>query len=141
MNDTFEISSEKTLLDIPFIVAFIQSSYWGGDRSEQEIRTSLKHSLCFGVYLNQKQIGFARVVTDQAFFGFLADVFIIEDYRGLGYGQKLVKFVMKDKRLQSIRRFMLATKDAHSLYESYGFERLNAEDQENLMRLRTKLAL
>ena len=135
MRKSFEYSSEASRLDVPLIVEFIQSSYWGAGRTQQEIETSLKHSICFGVYDVNKQVGFARVVTDQAFFGFLADVFVIEEYRGLGIGKKLVRYVLDDSRLASIRRFMLATKDAHSLYEAYGFQRLTPEDQQNLMRL------
>jgi N-acetylglutamate synthase-like GNAT family acetyltransferase len=117
------------------IVEFIQSSYWGAGRTQQEIETSIDHSICFGVYDGNKQVGFARVVTDQAFFGFLADVFLVEEYRGHGLGKKLVHYVMSDPRLASIRRFMLATKDAHSLYEAYGFQQLSEEDQQSLMRL------
>jgi GNAT superfamily N-acetyltransferase len=135
MSKEIRFSTVASELDVPMIVEFIQLSYWGAGRRQQEIETSIKHSICFGAYDNSQQVGFARVVTDQAFFGFLVDVFVLEEYRRLGIGKKLIRYVLDDPRLASIRRFMLATKDAHSLYEANGFQRLTLEDQQNLMRL------
>ena len=85
---------------------------------------SLEHSLCFGVYLDGRQIGFARVVTDFATFAWLADVFIVEEKRGQDFGKKLVAAVLAHPRLQGLRRFQLGTRDAHGLYGQFGFKPL-----------------
>jgi GNAT superfamily N-acetyltransferase len=93
------------------------------------IEKSLKHSLCFGVYENQTQIGFARVVTDHATFAYLADVFILESHRGHGLGRWLVQTILEHSDLQGLRRWMLGTRDAHGLYAKFGFVPLENPDR------------
>jgi N-acetylglutamate synthase-like GNAT family acetyltransferase len=89
---------------------------------------SIANSLCFGAYEGDEQIGFARVVTDKATFAHLMDVFILSAYRGRGYGKELVRVVMSHPDLQGLRKFTLHTADAHSLYEQFGFRRVEGED-------------
>ena len=89
----------------------------------------LKESLCFGVFENDKQVGFARMITDKATFAYLADVFIIEEYRGLGLSKWLMEVIMSHPDLQGLRRMMLATRDAHELYKKFGFTPLNNVDR------------
>lgn len=115
------ISTDKSLLDINVIFNFLSGSYWANGRSINTIKKSIENSLCFGVYTGNKQIGFARIITDYSTFLYIADVFILEEYRGRGYSKKLLKTIEEFPELQNIRRWMLATKDAHGLYEQFGF--------------------
>ncbi|MNZ85602.1 Acetyltransferase (GNAT) family protein [compost metagenome] len=123
------ISDDKSLLDFTAIKGFLAQSYWGNHRSEDTVTRSIQHSLCYGVYDNSKQIGFARVVTDFATMYWLCDVFIDEAYRGQGIGKRLVEAIITSDELKGIMG-VLGTKDAHELYEQYGFTR----DQERIMR-------
>ena len=129
MKDKFIISTEKEKLDIDFIHSFLTRSYWAEGISKEVIKRSIDGSLCFGVFENEKQIGFARMITDKATFAYLADVFIIEEYRGLGLSKWLMEVIMSYPELQSLRRMMLATRDAHSLYEKFGFTQLTNPDR------------
>jgi GNAT superfamily N-acetyltransferase len=108
---------------------FLSSAYWANQRTRDTILKSLEHSLCFGLYHHQNQIGLARVVTDYATFTYLCDVFVLEEYRGRGLGKYLMQTVIAHPDLIGIRRFMLATRDAHGLYEQYGFESLSAPER------------
>jgi N-acetylglutamate synthase-like GNAT family acetyltransferase len=123
------INSDKNKLDIDFIHSFLTDSYWAEGISKEIIEKSIEGSLCFGVYENTRQIGFARVITDKATFAYLADVFIDENYRGRGLSKKLITLIMAQPDLQKLRRFMLATKDAHGLYSQYGFSPLTNADR------------
>ncbi len=116
------ISTEKERLDIDFIHQFLTDVYWAKGRTKEEVITTIEHCLNFGVYIDNTQIGFARVLTDYAVFGYLMDVFIIEEHRGNGYAKMLVKTIMEHKDLQRIKRWMLATYDAHGLYKQFGFD-------------------
>jgi len=116
------ISDDKARLDRPLIHAFLNGrSYWAKAVPMEIVERSIEHSLCFGMYQADRQIGFARAVTDFTTFAWLADVFILEEARGSGYGKKLVAAIMAHPGLQGLRRFMLGTRDAHKLYEQYGF--------------------
>ena len=117
----FTITTEKEKLDIDLIHSFLNRTYWAEGISKETIRRSIEGSLCFGVYENDKQIGFARMITDRATFAYLADVFIIEEYRGRGLSKWLMEVIMSHPDLQRLRRMILATKDAHGLYEKFGF--------------------
>ena len=119
---TYSISADKALLDIPMIHAYLSgSSYWARGRSLEIVTKSVEHSLCFGVFLSDRtQVGFARVVTDYATFAWLCDVFILEEHQGRGLGKRLVEVVVSHPDLIHIKRILLATKDAHQLYERYG---------------------
>jgi len=116
------ISDDKARLDRPFIHQFLsQRSYWAQDVAMEVVDRSIEHSLCFGLYKAGRQIGFARAVTDFATFAWLADVFIVEEERGSGYGKKLVAAIVAHPGLQHLRRIVLGTRDAHILYGQYGF--------------------
>ena len=115
------ISTDQDLLNIDFIHEFLTNAYWAEGRSKQEVVQSIENSMCFGIYVERKQIGFARLLTDYVVFGYLMDVFIAENYRGLGYAKLLMKAIVEHPDLQNIDRWMLATKDAHGLYKQFGF--------------------
>jgi GNAT superfamily N-acetyltransferase len=134
MEDIF-ISTDRERLDIPMIHQYLsERSYWGKGRSLETVRQSIANSLCFGVYDDSgKQLGFARVATDYAVFGWLMDVFILEDYRGKGLGKLLIKAVTENPALKNLRRIGLGTADAHGLYEQYGFTGLSKP--QNMMEL------
>jgi N-acetylglutamate synthase-like GNAT family acetyltransferase len=117
----FIISTEKEKLDIDLIHSFLNRTYWAEGISKEIIRRSIEGSLCFGVFENDKQVGFARMITDKATFAYLADVFIIEEYRGRGLSKWLMEVIMSHPDLQGLRRMILATKDAHGLYKQFGF--------------------
>ncbi|WP_378179067.1 GNAT family N-acetyltransferase [Aquimarina sp. SS2-1] len=118
------ISTENSKLDIDFIHQFLTNTYWAKGRTKEEVITSIEHCFNFGVYLNEQQIGFARVLTDYTVFGYLMDVFIIEKHRGKGYSKILIKTILEHPELQRIKRWMLATADAHGLYQQFGFDAL-----------------
>lgn len=119
----FLYSTDKSKLNLDYIHHFLsKESYWAKNIPMNIVKTSIEGSLCFGVYENNKQIGFARVITDYATFGYLADVFIDKDYRGRGLSKELMTFIMEQDVVKKLRRFMLATLDAHSLYAQFGFE-------------------
>ena len=120
----FTISTDSTKLQLGAIAAFLSTSYWAHQRSVATIQRSLEGSLCFGVYQSGRQIGLARVVTDHATFAYLCDVYILEPQRGLGLGKWLMQTVLEHPELRGVRRFMLATRDAHELYMQYGFKPL-----------------
>jgi N-acetylglutamate synthase-like GNAT family acetyltransferase len=121
IKDGFVISTEKEKMDIDLIHSFLTRSYWAEGISKEIIKRSIEGSLCFGVFENNKQAGFARMITDKATFAYLADVFIIEEYRGLGLSKMLMEVIMSHPDLQGLRRMILATKDAHGLYKQFGF--------------------
>lgn len=119
---TPRISTNKNELNLAFIHEFLTSSYWAKGRTLSEVKNTLKHSLCFGIYLGKKQIGFARVVSDYVIFAYLMDVFIIEEYRGKGYASLLIDHILNHNLLNGIKRWGLITRDAHFLYKKFGFE-------------------
>jgi len=126
MNKLPEISTDKTKLDLQVIHQYLSTeSYWAQGRTMETIIKSIENSLCFGVYLDEKQIGFARVVTDYAVFAWVMDVFILSDYRGRGYGKKLMQAIINHDELQNLKRWGLGTDDAHGLYEQFGFTPLS----------------
>jgi len=123
------ISDDKQLLDVTLIYNYLSNeSYWANGIGLDVVKTSIEHSLCMGIYLNNKQIGFCRMVTDYSTFGYLGDVFILDEYRGFGYSKLLVEKMMKHEKLQGIRRFMLATFDAHNLYSKFEFNALEKSE-------------
>lgn len=131
----FLYSSDKEKLDVNYIHHYLSAeSYWAKNIPIEIVKKSIDGSLCFGVYYQEKQIGFARVITDYATFGYLADVFIDKHYRGKGLGKELMKFIMKQDVIKKLRRFMLATLDAHSLYAQFGFE--SQEGNKRLMSIK-----
>ena len=122
--DTLLISTDPTRLDVNAICDFLSRAYWAAGRKREVIEKSLQNSLVFGVYDSEHQIGLARVVTDYATFAWLCDVFVDEQHRGRGIGKWLMATILDHPQLQGLRRFLLATRDAHGLYSQFGFEPL-----------------
>ncbi len=121
----FIVSTDKSLLQIDAIQEFLtKESYWAKERTREQTATAIKNSLCFGVYAGEKQIGFARVVSDFATFAYIGDVYIVQEFRGRGLSKKLMEAMLAHPDLQGLRRWILATRDAHELYEKFGFHAL-----------------
>lgn len=121
----FTISTARDRLQIEAIHRFLsEESYWASNRTKEQTETAIKNSLPFGVYKGENQIGFARIVTDYATFAYLGDVYILESFRGQGLSKWLMETIVGHPNLQGFRRWVLATKDAHTLYEKFGFHQL-----------------
>ena len=118
------VSTDKTKLNIPFIQNFLKDVYWAAGRTMEEVQTTIDSSFCFGIYLDEKQIGFCRVITDYVVFAYVMDVFIDENHRGKGYSSILINAMMTESKLQEVKIWRLATSDAHFLYEKFGFNSL-----------------
>jgi GNAT superfamily N-acetyltransferase len=130
--DDFMISTDPSKFDIPYIHEFLaERSYWAEGIPIETVQASIKGSVCFGVYREGRQIGFARVITDKATFGYLADVFIDENYRGQGLSKWLMETILSHSELQGFRSWQLATRDAQGLYAQFGFRPL--EDPQRIM--------
>jgi len=130
IKDDFIISTDKTKLDVVLIHHYLGTeSYWAKNIPMQIVEKSIEGSFCFGIYHSDKQVGFARVITDHATFAYLADVFVIEKYRGRGLSKWLMEVIMDHPGLQGLRRWLLATKDAHGLYAQFGFTPLDKPDR------------
>ena len=123
------VSTDKSKLHVPFIQNFLKDIYWAAGRTIEEVQTTIDASFCFGIYLDEEQIGFARVVTDYLVFAYLMDVFITEKHRGNGYSSILINAMMTEPQLQQIKIWRLATSDAHFLYEKFGFTALAHPDK------------
>lgn len=118
------ISTDLADFDINAIHAYLSSSYWAAGISRELVERSIAHSLCFGVFAGEKQIGFAHAVTDRATFAYIADVYILPEYQGQGLGKRLMHAITTHPDLQGLRRWSLVTRDAHGLYAQFGFESL-----------------
>lgn len=122
----FTIATDPARFDVAVIHGFLTRSYWAEGIAEATVRRAIAHSLCFGVFEGQRQVGFARVVTDRATFAYLADVFIVEPCRGQGLARWMLQLILDHPDLQQLRRWILATRDAHQLYQHLGFTALAA---------------
>ena len=118
------VSTDKSKLDIPFLQDFLKDVYWAAGRTLEEVQTTVDTSFCFGIYLEEKQIGFCRVITDYVVFAYVMDVFIDEKHRGKGYSSILINAMMTEPQLQQVKIWRLATSDAHFLYQKFGFTSL-----------------
>ena len=127
--DSLLISTDPARLDLDVICDFLSRAYWAQGRPRERIELSLQNSLVFGVYERRRQIGLARVVTDYATFVWLCDVFVDERYRGHGIGKWLMATILSHPDLQGLRRFLLATRDAHGLYAQFGFTPLGSPER------------
>ncbi|MCP5496195.1 MAG: GNAT family N-acetyltransferase [Leptospiraceae bacterium] len=124
-NGEYKIRTNKELLQIDLILDYlVNQSYWAKNRTAEQMQTVIENSLCFGLYRESRQIGFARVVTDFATFAYLGDVYVLPEFQGEGLGKWLIEVVVNHPDLQGFRRWILATRDAHMLYEKYGFTEL-----------------
>lgn len=115
------VSSDPSRLDLDVIHEFLARSYWAAGIPRDVMARALEHSLCFGAYEEGRQVGFARVITDRATYGYVADVFVLESHRGMGVGKRLMACIVSHPELQGLRRWTLFTRDAHGLYRQYGF--------------------
>jgi GNAT superfamily N-acetyltransferase len=121
-DSSFQVSTDRTQLDVPMIYRYLsENSTWAVGISRPVVERAIENSLCFGGYIDGRQIAFARVITDYATTAHLADVFVIPEYRGHGYAKQLIRVIMDHPSLQKLRRFTLNTTDAHSLYTRFGF--------------------
>ena len=130
MFETFEregysISTDPAKLDLDAIYSYLVRAYWCEGIPRQTMERAIANSLCFGLFRAKDQVGFARVVTDSATFAYLCDVYVLEHHRGKGLGKWLMECVMGHPALQGLRRFSLATRDAHGLYRQFGFRELS----------------
>ncbi|WP_295902745.1 GNAT family N-acetyltransferase [uncultured Bdellovibrio sp.] len=125
----YAISDDKNLLNLAAIHQFLSTCYWAMGIPKALIERSIEESLCFGVYYNKEQVGFARVITDKATFAYLCDVYILEAHRQKGLSKKMLTTIMKHPDLQGLRRFTLVTRDAHGLYKQFGFRELSTPDR------------
>jgi GNAT superfamily N-acetyltransferase len=118
----FELSTDPARLDRALVHRFLcDQSYWASGVPREIVDRAIEHSLCFGVYRDGAQAAFARVVSDRATFAYLADVFVLREWRDDGLGQWMIGVILRHPDLQGLRRFLLATKDAHGLYARFGF--------------------
>ena len=132
-----QISTDKSRLDIEVIHAYLTNSYWAEGRTVEAIKKSIDHSICFGVYLDNQQVGLARVVSDLTVFAYIMDVFILDEHKGNGYGKQLMKSIMSYEDLADVENWFLRTMDAQGLYTQFGFTEL--EFPERSMAKRTKI--
>jgi GNAT superfamily N-acetyltransferase len=128
MSSQYEISTDRSRLDITLIFDFLRSSYWAQGISRTVVERSIEHSLCFGAFHGGRQAGFARVITDYATVAYVADVFVVPEHRGRGVSKVLMRSIIAHPDLQGFRRILLATRDAHGLYAQFGFEPLAHPD-------------
>jgi len=126
----FTIRTDVSFLQIDTIHKFLsEESYWAKERTCEQTQRAIENSLSFGVYKGEKQIGFARVVTDYSTFAYIGDVFILIEFRGQGLSKWLMETIVNYPELQNLRRWILATRDAHELYEKFGFRELKAPER------------
>ena len=131
----YRVSTDPLLLDIVMIHQYLsEESYWAQNIPIEIVQRSISNSFCFGIYLNDQQVGFGRLVTDKATFAYLADVFILPDHRGKGLSKLLLATMHAHPELQGLRRWMLGTKDAHDLYKQFGWKALSEEQFARFMQ-------
>jgi GNAT superfamily N-acetyltransferase len=124
------VSTDPRELDLAWVhAALSERAYWSLGRDRSTVERSIEHSLVFGAYLGGRQVGFARVVTDQATFAWICDVFVDEGVRGRGVGKRLMAAIVEEPRLQGLKRMLLATDDAHGMYAAFGFEPLDRPEK------------
>ena len=129
----FTISTDRELIDLDVVHGFLTECYWAKGIPRDIVGRSIENSLCFGVYAEGKQIGFARVISDYATYAYIGDVFVLESFRGRGLGKWLMECIMQHPGLQGLRRWSLVTRDGHGLYAQFGFELL--KKPQNYMEL------
>lgn len=133
--EEFMISTDPALLNVDVIHGYLSNqSYWAQNIPKEVVQKSITNSLCFGLYFNGKQVGFARLVTDKATFAYLADVFILKEYQGKGLSKWLMEIIQSHPELQGLRRWMLGTRDAHGLYEQFGWTVLDEDSRKRFMQ-------
>jgi GNAT superfamily N-acetyltransferase len=125
MATEIDISTDRNRLDVGLIHNFlVEESYWAKTRTFEQTKTAIENSLCFGAYADGRLIGFGRVVSDFATFAYVGDVFVLDEFRGQGISKKMMQAMVDHPQLQGLRRWLLATKDAHGLYRQFNFDEL-----------------
>lgn len=117
----FEISSDPSRIDVEMVHGFLSTSYWAHGRTREVVERSIRNSICFGVYTQTQQVAFGRVITDRAVFAYLADIFVVPEYRGRGLSKALVRAMLDHPDVRDLRAVLLRTRDAHGLYAQFGF--------------------
>jgi GNAT superfamily N-acetyltransferase len=139
IKEDYLISTDNSLLNIDIVYNYLsQESYWATNIPREAVEKSITNSLCFGLYHKKEQIGFARLITDRITFAYLADVFILSAYRGKGLSKWLVGSIQAHPELQGLRRWMLGTRDAHGLYEQFGWSVLDEDTRKRFMQRHNK---
>ena len=133
------VCTDRSKLDIDFIYSYLSTSYWASERTREQVIKSIDHSLCFGLYLDDIQIGFARVLTDQVVFSYIMDVFIGDQYQSDGYGKVFLDQIYKHSYLVNVGSHYLLTKDAQSFYHKLGFEEYPTPNRFMKMNGKSKL--
>ncbi len=137
--DNYLLSTDKSKLSLDTIASFLSRSHWAANRKRETMIKSIEHSLCYAIYdqslSQERQVAFARIVTDYCTYAYLCDVYVDEDYRGLGLSKWMMSCIMENPDLSTLRRFTLATKDAHFLYEKFGFTTLSQEENRRFMSI------
>jgi N-acetylglutamate synthase-like GNAT family acetyltransferase len=134
MTDTYEVTSDASRMDVPAIHALLKETYWSRGIPLATLQRAICNSLCFGVFYGTRQVAFARAVTDKATFAYIADVIVDPAHRGKGLAQRMMQAVKQHPDLREVRRMMLVTRDAHGLYEKFGFK--VAVSPERIMEIR-----
>ena len=119
--DEITVSTDPARLDLDAVHGFLTTSYWAAGIPRENVERSIRHSLCFGAYVDGRQVGFARVISDRATFADVCDVFALPSHRGRGVGKRIMAAIRAHPELQGLRRWTLATRDAHGLYRQFGF--------------------
>lgn len=131
----YTISTDRGRIDVPAVHAFLSQTYWSPGIPESVVRRAIAGAICFGIYHGGAQVGFARVITDEATYAYLSDVYVLEAHRGRGLATWMMEVIMSHPALQGLRRFALSTRDAHALYAQFGFQVVaNPERQMEIMR-------
>ncbi len=126
---SYEIVEGYQNMDLIAVHAFLKRSYWSPEIPFEVVRRAAENSICFGIKVGGEQVAFARVITDKATFAYLSDVYVLEEHRGRGLSHQMMERITQHADLQHLRRFMLVTQDAHSLYSRYGFEVASSPDR------------
>jgi GNAT superfamily N-acetyltransferase len=129
-----EISTDPTRIDLDVVYGFLSTSYWAQKRTRQVVERSIANSIPFGAYSAGRQVAFARVVTDRAVFAYLADVFVVREFRGRGISKALMRAILAHPDLAGVTMILLRTRDAHGLYAQFGFETLPDPDETMALR-------
>ena len=127
--DDFIVSSDKSKLNVDVVYEFLTNSYWAAGRSREAVEKTINSSICFGIYNGNDQAGYARVLTDFITIAYIADVFVLEKFRGIGLGKKLIGSILSYPGLEGVKKWMLATNDAHGLYSQFGFKSLSRPEK------------
>jgi GNAT superfamily N-acetyltransferase len=131
----YTVSTDRSRIDVRAVHAFLSQSYWSPGVPEAVVRRAIAGAICFGIYHGSEQVGFARVITDQATYAYLSDVYVLESHRGRGLATWMMSVIMAHPALQGLRRFSLSTRDAHALYKHFGFEIVaNPDRQMEILR-------